>query len=70
MHHMKSILFSLTVAVILCGCSGEQVKHMVYDALYSRQCMDQKGYANCDPHHPSYDQYRRERDRVLAGKDG
>lgn len=70
MHYLKSMLLSVTVALSLCGCSGDQVKHMVYDALYSRQCVDQRGYPDCDPHHPSYDQYKRERDKVLAGKDG
>jgi len=67
---MKLILCSVAAAICLSACSGEQVKHMVYDALYSRQCVDEKGYPDCNPRHPSYDQYKRERDQVIAGKDG
>lgn len=69
-HNLKQMLFLTVAAACLNGCSGDQVKHMVYDALYSRQCVDQKGYPDCDPHHPSYDQYKRERDKVITGKDG
>ena len=41
---------------------------MFYDTLHNQQCMDQKGYPDCDPQHPSYDQYKRARDEVLKGK--
>jgi hypothetical protein len=55
-------------AMLLGACSMEQVKHAAYDALYSKQCMDQKGYPDCDPHRPSYDQYKKARDQVISDK--
>ncbi len=70
LRRLKEILCVTAAAICLNGCSGDQVKHMVYDALHSRQCIDQKGYPDCYPNHPTYDQYNRERDKVITGKDG
>ncbi len=51
----------LGLMVILSGCTSKQVKRSSYDALYQRQCIERTGQPNCDPEHPSYEEYRRQR---------
>jgi len=48
------------ILVLLSACSIEDVKRAGYDSLHQYQCNEQTGVGepNCDPNHPSYDEYQ------------
>jgi hypothetical protein len=47
----------LTVA----ACTREALNRGAYDAAYQKECLDRTGTMNCDPQHPSYDKYNKQR---------
>jgi hypothetical protein len=53
---------------MLAACSSVQVKRSAYEAVYQKSCMDQTGVTNCDPEHMTYDEYRKDRERVLESE--
>jgi hypothetical protein len=66
---MKNVQLSLLLGMIilLSGCSYTSytdIKRASYDALHTRQCIEQTGVSNCDPDYPSYDEYQRQRAEI------
>ncbi len=59
------IMLILGALVILSACSMEDIKRAGYDALHQRQCIEQVGVSDCDPNHPDYDEYQRQRSEVV-----
>ena len=52
---------ALLLALAFSACSSEELKRAAYEAAYQKGCMDRSAMPNCDPAHPSYDEYKRAR---------
>ena len=55
------VLLSLTWS----ACSSDYFKRAAYEAAYQKGCVDRAGTANCDPEHQSYEQYAKNRERLI-----
>ncbi|SEQ38329.1 hypothetical protein SAMN04488038_10614 [Solimonas aquatica] len=58
---MTKPLLALVLLLSLAACSSEAAKRAAYEAAYQKSCTDRTGNAQCDPNHPSYDEYRKQR---------
>jgi hypothetical protein len=62
----------LALITILCffmaGCSSTSFKQAAYEGLHSRQCIEKTGNPDCDPDHISYEEYKKERDKLKTEK--
>jgi len=52
------------ILILLSACSIEDFKRAGYGALHQRQCIEQVGEPNCNPDHPSYDEYQDQRSEI------
>jgi hypothetical protein len=59
---------ALSLVVALSACTSDAAKRSAYEALHQKGCMDRTGVPNCDPDHPSYETYKKEREKVLEGQ--
>ena len=57
-------IFLLIACTLVSACAYDNAKHLAYDALYDRQCIQEQGYANCDPDGLTYEEYERERQEL------
>lgn len=55
------VLLLLSMLGILSACGSEALTRGAYDAAYQKECLDRTGTMNCDPQHPSYDEYNQQR---------
>ena len=61
----KMIHVSLLFVVVgLAGCADKVTKKAVYDALSTRQCIDDTDVPNCESDRPSYEEFQRQRQEV------
>jgi hypothetical protein len=67
MNYGKLCGIAMLAVVGFCGCTSDAVKRSAYEAVHQKGCMDRTGSPNCDPEHPSYDAYKKQRDEVLEG---
>lgn len=67
MPRFANILLLLVFAQFT-ACAYHSVKHFTYDALHSRQCIEDTGYVNCDPDHLSYQEYEKQRQEINKSK--
>ena len=60
------------LAFALSGCTYDGVKRGVYEGLVRKQCNDEMNETNCEADHATYEEYHRERERLMRGrcKDG
>jgi hypothetical protein len=58
---------AMLLGVALCGCTTDAAKRSAYEALHQKGCMDRTGFPNCDPQHPSYDTYQKQREELQGG---
>ena len=60
--------FAIAAAAIfgitLHACASDSVNRAAYEAIYQKECLDRTGQQNCDPEHPTYDEYQQERERA------
>lgn len=54
----------MIVVAMLFSCSDEQVKKSVYQGLHDRQCIVDKNEPHCDPDRLSYEEYKKQRDKM------
>jgi len=57
-------IFLLIACTLISACAYDNAKQLTYDALYNRQCVQEKGYANCDPDPLTYEEYESERQEL------
>ena len=55
----------MMVVSLLPACTSDQVKRSAYEAVYKKGCMDETGVPNCDPEHMTYDEYTKDRERLV-----
>lgn len=59
-------LFSLAM-VFASGCTtSDAARHAAYEAAYQKGCIDRTGTPHCDPEHESYDDYRKQREKLVT----
>lgn len=56
----------LIVAAMAAGCSQDAVQRGVYEAGMAKQCERDTGVPGCQSPKPTYDDYRRERDKAVS----
>jgi len=63
---MKSVqlILVLGMIILLSSCSRTDIKRASYDALHTRQCIEQTGASNCNTDYPSYDEYQQHREDI------
>lgn len=49
----------------LSGCTADYMKRSAYDALHRKGCLDRTGVPDCHREYPDFDEYTRERQKVL-----
>jgi hypothetical protein len=47
------------------GCAYTDFKQATYEGLHTRQCIKDTHNPACDPDHLSYQEYKRERDKIV-----
>lgn len=55
------------IAFIVCGaagCAHQDSKRTVYNAMQQHQCIKDTGNPNCRPESMSYDEYKRQREKL------
>ena len=57
-------ILPLIACTLVSACAYDNAKHLTYDALYNRQCIQEKGYANCGPDGLTYEEYEKERQEL------
>jgi len=65
---MSRVLLALPALLLLpalSACGTEALKRGAYEGVYQKDCVDRTGSTSCDPDHPSYDEYKREREKAL-----
>ena len=65
MWHRTLTLLLLSSLLLLAACSTEAVNRGAYNAVYQKDCLDRTGSMDCDPQHPSYDTYKKQREAEL-----
>jgi hypothetical protein len=55
-----AVIFGIT----LYACASDSVNRAAYEAIYQKECLDRTGQQNCDPEHPTYDEYQRDREQA------
>lgn len=58
---MRTRMLFILIVLPIAACSQHAFRQATYEAAYQKGCMDQEGRPNCDPAHPDYDSYQRER---------
>lgn len=58
------ILLSVCLFSLLAACEKERVKEGVYHGLHDRQFVVDKNEPHCDPDRMSYDDYKKEREKI------
>lgn len=63
---MRNLVLSLLMIAValLFSCSDEQVKKGVYQGLHDRQCIVDKNEPHCDPDRLSYEEYKKQREKM------
>jgi len=64
MRAAAAILAGLMFA--LSGCTQYGVSRGVYDGLIRKQCNGEMNETNCEADHPTYEEYLRERERLMG----
>ena len=59
------LLLAAIIALLLSGCSKEGFYQGMYHGLHQREEMVHPSDEPLPPEHPSYEEYRREREEVL-----
>ena len=49
------------------ACTTDHIKRAAYEAAYQKGCIDRTGTPNCDPEHKTFEEYSKDRDRLIAG---
>ncbi len=49
------------------ACTSDHIKRAAYEAVYQKGCIDRTGMPNCNPEHMTFEEYGKERDRLMAG---
>ena len=65
---MKIIIFIFNT-LILVGCEYKNFNRDAYNALLQRECIKKTGEPHCDSNQPSYEEYRREREKNKRQQD-
>lgn len=64
---IRNAVMAAMLVLLLAACSSEGARRAAYEAAYQKGCLDRGAQANCDPQHPSYDEYRKQhQDRQQA----
>ena len=64
----KKTLLAATVvllSLVWSACTSDYFKRTAYEAAYQKGCVDRVATTNCDPDHKTYDQYAKERERMM-----
>jgi hypothetical protein len=56
----------LIAAAATAACSADAVRRGVYEAGVAKQCERDTGVPGCQSPKPTYDDYRRERDKAVS----
>jgi hypothetical protein len=51
---------------VLSGCTSDGIKRGVYEGLIRKQCNDEMNETNCEADHATYEEYLRERERLMG----
>ena len=51
---------------VLSGCTSDGVKRGVYEGLIRKQCNDEMNETSCEADHATYEEYLRERERLMG----
>ena len=62
---MHRLMMPVTLMLCITACGQQAVHQGAYEAAYQKGCMDQAGRPNCDPSHPDYETYQRQRDALI-----
>lgn len=62
---MRAIVMLLPLLAITAACTSPDLKRGAYDALHSRQCLQEQGSTDCEFKRQSYEDYHDEREEML-----
>ncbi|OYX29437.1 MAG: hypothetical protein B7Z03_08895 [Hydrogenophilales bacterium 32-62-9] len=65
----RFVLLRVTLAglvFVLSGCTSDGVKRGVYEGLVRKQCNDGMNETSCEADHATYEEYLRERERLIG----
>jgi len=65
---LKYLFFIALLSLLMPGCSKERVYENIYEGMQQREQIVNPPDDPVPPKHPSYDEYKREREEIL--KDG
>jgi hypothetical protein len=65
MNRDTSAIVFILIFSNLTACTSESVKRSTYETLNQAQCTVNRQTPDCNPEHPSYDQYQKDREEAL-----